>query len=135
MKRGSILVIALWSLSLLVIFSVYMGFAVRQRIALVERLSRSDNLHYVAYAGVNRSIIELNKGDVSDADSFKEAWSNNPSAFKDIWLGSAKFSVSYEYRDYFSQAPKTMYGIVDEESKININRAKLETLKNLFLNL
>jgi len=135
MKRGSILVLALWSLSLLVVFSVYMGLLIRQKIALVERLSRSENLHYVAFAGVNRAIIELNKGNVADVDSFKESWSNNEGAFRDVWLGNVKFSVSYGYQDYFSRTSKTMYGITDEERKININRANLATLKNLFFNL
>lgn len=135
-ERASILVISLWALCLLTTFAVYLGYGVRQKIILVERLSRRDDLHHIAVAGMNRAILELDKDDLSGTDSFRDSWSNNTAVFKDVSVGNAKFNVSYDYLDSLREcAKRTLYGVEDEQRKINVNTADLGTLALLFQNL
>jgi len=131
--RGSILVIAIWSLCLLTTFAVYLGFGVRQKIIMVERLDTRDRLHFIAEAGVKKAILELKKEDkTADYDALKESWSNNIGTFKEIQVGVGRFTVSYGYLNRQSGLREIRYGIIDEERKININKAKRSVIGRLF---
>lgn len=133
MKRASILVITLWTLCLLATFALYLGYAVRQKIILTQQITNWDNLHFIAEAGVKRAIMELNKDDPLSPDALKDSWSNNISIFKDIAAGNGKFSIFYGSIDPFKNIKETFFGVVDEESKININTADELTLRRLFI--
>ncbi|MFH0918151.1 MAG: hypothetical protein V1830_03350, partial [Candidatus Omnitrophota bacterium] len=65
-------------------------------------------------------------------DDLSDSWSNNPGAFQNIQTGDGEFSLTYSYWDRKSQAWATGYGCVDEERKININKAELKVLARLF---
>jgi len=49
-----------------------------------------------------------------------------------VQLGSGLFSVSYEFYPRQEDEAETRYGLVDEERKININKAAQATLKSFF---
>lgn len=132
-NKGSILAIALWSLCLLTTFAVCLGFGVRQKIIMVKRLDTRDRLHFIAEAGIKRAILELKKEDkAADYDALKESWSNNIDIFKELQVGAGKFTVSYDYLDRKSGERWVRYGIMDEERKININKAKRSVIERLF---
>lgn len=131
-STGSILIIALWSLCLLTIFAVYLGYAVRQKIVLLERLDSRGNLHFIAEAGVGRAITELKREESSDSDALKENWSNNPAVFRDVPVGYGRFSVCYNYLDYQTGLEEIRYGLVDEDRKINVNISEPEVMERLF---
>jgi len=129
-KSGSVLVIALWSLFLLTIFAVQLAVIVRQKITLVHRLDQRDRLFYVAEAGIKKAIVELRKEDaIPDADVFAEPWGNNTESFKDVAVGNGYFNVSYGYAG--NRLRRTQFGVMDEESKINLNTAPVDILLNL----
>ncbi|RKY28260.1 MAG: hypothetical protein DRP61_02150 [Candidatus Omnitrophota bacterium] len=123
-KNSSILIFILWSLIFLSFLGVYLSLGVRQKISLVKRLTFRDNLLFIAEAGVKKAILELAK-DSGFPDFLKENWSNNPAVFQKIKVGLGGFNVFY-------QTPEgERYGLIDEERKININKADFLVLKRL----
>ena len=132
-KEGSILIIALWSICLLSTLAVILGFGVRQKIILVKRLEERDKTHFLAEAAIKRAIVEIKKESEKSYHALNQDWSNNSPAFSGIAVGNGKFDVSYEIiGGQDKTAPSTGYGMIDEESKININKADPVTLIRLF---
>jgi type II secretory pathway component PulK len=133
---GSILIIALWSICLLATFAVILSYGVRQKAALVKRLDEKSKLRLIAEAGAERAIIELCAKDIeeegADYDAFDAGWSNDVMVFKNVSVGDGQFSVSYDVPNEKSELTETRYGLVDEESKININKADQFLLRRLF---
>lgn len=116
MKRGSILALSLWTVSLLSIFAIYLGYGVRQNLSLAVKLERRSQLHYAAEEGFLRSVFLLSQDDPEGVDFLNEPWANNP--HKSI-----------------SATKMELFAIIDEERKININNANIATLKRLFKGL
>jgi len=132
LSRGSILIVALWSLCLLSMFTVVLGVGIRQRMGLVQRLDASERLRFAAEAGVKMAMAELRREDETpDFDALNEPWSNLPSAFKEVVIGECLVSVGYDYRE--DGAVKTRFGLLDEESKINLNTADVRTITRLLI--
>ena len=131
-SRGTILIISLWSLCLLTTFSVILGYQVRQKLTLVNRLDERDKLHFIAEAAIKKAAVELKKEPEKTYDALKDTWSNNISAFKEIDIGDGKFSILYDYIDEQSGIQETRFGLLDEERKININKLDATVLRRLF---
>jgi general secretion pathway protein K len=126
-RRGSIFVITLWTLLLLSSLALSLGVVVRQKVSLIARLSDRDNLYFITQAGINRAIAELRFEDLTPTyDSLSEGWANNPAIFKEVPMGIGSYTVGV------AGAEGSMrYGLVDEESKININKADVDILVRL----
>ncbi|MDD5466094.1 MAG: type II secretion system protein GspK [Candidatus Omnitrophica bacterium] len=131
-KGGSILFISLWTVCLLTIFSVVLGYQVRQKLTLAQRLDEKSKLHFIAQAAVMKAIVELKKEEEKPYDALGDTWSNNLGAFKGMAIGDGEVDISYGYIDEKSGICQTRYGLVDEERKININKAGMPVLKHLF---
>ena len=70
--------------------------------------------------------------ETEDTDGFKDVWANSEEEFKDMHLSAEGYvSVSYKLLDG-DGAEETRYGLVDEERKININKATKDVLEQLF---
>ncbi|MBU1061312.1 MAG: general secretion pathway protein GspK [Candidatus Omnitrophica bacterium] len=140
-NKGGILIISLWSLCLLSIFALNLGYGVRQKIILVQRLDERSKLHFIAVSGVKSAIVSLKKEGEEETDiekmydSLSDGWSDNMGAFKDIQVGDGTFSVSYDYIDERADLLLTRYGLIDEERKININKIDQTVLRDLFRNV
>lgn len=130
-RKGSILMVTLWSLFLLVVFAIQLGYGVRQKLILIHRLEERNKLHYIAEAGVKQAIFELGKAAQGDYDSFSDTWSNDIGVFKERRLGGGQFTVSYAHIDEKTGLVYTRYGVVDEQRKININRVDQNVLRQL----
>jgi general secretion pathway protein K len=126
-SRASILIIALWSVCLLTTFAVILGFEVRQKLVLVKRLEDRDTIRLIAEAGMRRAQALLKSDVEEEHDSLNQRWANNPDIFKEIAVGGGRFSVSYE-----ADSGEARFGLVDEESKININRSDAKVMARLF---
>jgi type II secretory pathway component PulK len=129
--KGSILIIALWSLCLLSVFSVILGANVRQKVTFARRLDQRDKLKLIAEAGVKSAISVLKEEGVKEYSSLNNSWSYYPGAFNDIRVGQGWFSISYNYTDEQLQVNQLFWGMIDEERKININKAPLDVLERL----
>lgn len=129
-SRGSTLVIAAWALFLLAVFAVQLGAIVRQKIVLVRRMDVRDQRYYIAASGIKRAVVQLRRQDaLFEADFLGERWSDQPDVFENISLGKGKFTVGYEYRD--GGASRVRFGLQDEESKINLNKAGVDVIGRL----
>lgn len=116
-ERGSLLILVMWVLMIVSVFAVSVGYAVRQKLQAVGRIESREQLRLLADAGVQKALAVLrsNGNGSESADCLNDPWSLNEKDFKDISLPQGVVSVSYE------ASGKTFYGMIDEESKININ--------------
>jgi len=85
---------------------------------------------YLAKAGYQRALVELERDPIPPANSYLESWAHNPEAFQQVPLGSGSFTVSYAWPGQDGSAG-VVYGVVDEDRKININTAPKEILVRL----
>ena len=132
-REGSILIIALWSLCLLATFAVILGYEVRQKLTLIQRLDERDKLYLISEAGIKKAIVQIKKEKPENNFTLNNPLSNNASLFKDMEIDDGKANICYNY--YIEGEParwETRYGVSDEESKININKISLPVLDRLF---
>ena len=122
MKRkdsGSMLVMALWGLTLLVLFSLSLGFGVRQKAALLSRLSALDAVYPIAYSGVEEAKSLVKSDSNFDVDLLGDPWA---SGTKRREIGGGAFSLQTD----------GLFPVVDEERKINLNNTSAEIAARLF---
>ncbi|MFH0731466.1 MAG: hypothetical protein V2A72_00905 [Candidatus Omnitrophota bacterium] len=137
-KTASILLVTLWALSLLSAFALILGYQVRQRTTLVYRLNDKAKLRAIAEAGVKyaHSKIRADRNsegaEAASYDCLRSDWSDNAAQFKNVRLGDGTFSISYNYVDKKTRSIKTRYGLIDEERKINLNKASRPMIQKLF---
>ena len=134
-NRGSILVVALWVIAILEIFTLSAGTQVRQKISLAERLDRRGWLYGVAEAGIYQMFMKIREEKADEFDSLKDYWSSNQEMFQEVKVdGDASYTVAYEYSDdqESDKEKKIRYGAQDEERKINLNTVRVEILSRFF---
>ena len=129
--KSSILILTLWSLCLLSVFAVYLGYGVRQKIILVQRLEERNKSRLIAEAGIKKAIAELKNQEETSYDSLNDNRGNNAGLFKKVGVGDGTFSVCYNYLNDEGFL-ETRYGFIDEERKININTADQPVLERFF---
>lgn len=118
-KKGSILILTLWTLSFLTIFAVGVGFSASSQLRLASHLQERLKMYYLAKAGIEKGIIEL-KGDITPKyDSLNERWAKGDEYFKELPLDGGYITFS----------------LTDESNKININKAPVEILKSMLENI
>ena len=123
-NSGIILLVTIWMLIILSVLAVGVG----HRNSIGVKLSRYsiDRLkaYYIAKAALQMVAGGLEK-DVNNYDTFYECGLSLESdqtpeeIFKDVPLAEGYYTVSY--KKHFQQEPRVLYGLIDEERKININ--------------
>lgn len=116
--------VSLWILVILTLLAIGIG----HRVSFGLRLSRyqRDKFKglYLAKAGINWAILEIEKDD-PNYDNLNDSWSNNEEKFKKIAFEENE--IDYATVNYVTVGennnPKTIYGVTDEERYININTA------------
>lgn len=129
------MILVLWCLSLLAVFAVSLGYGARQKLALTGRLNDKERFSYLLDAGITKALAVLERWRKESPQTFaalNSPWSDDPEEFRDVSLGEGDFSISYDYWDEPSGTFKTRYGLVDEESKVNINKVDRPVLERLF---
>jgi len=130
-NKGSILITTLWIVSILAVMAVGIGFRVSVETRLSKYYAESQKALYLAKAGVIKSQYLLSSSK-KDYDYVYECGidyseDNNPEqifGYDMNIMESGSFSVYYElFPD--SDEPLKVYGVADEERKININADKL----------
>src|SRR3990167_9534398 len=118
-RKGMVLIMALWSLGVLAVFAIGLGAKTRQEIILASRLEDRARLYYAAEAGIKKTVALLKMESKGAQHLLKTMLFDNPTLFQEKTVGRLVFDVMY--REY--DGPGQAYGIVDEERKININKA------------
>ena len=124
------MIITLWVLGFLTILVVNLGFMVRTQLEFAAHLQERLKMYYLARSGIERAVVELYKDDNWAYDSLNESWANKQEFFNDKAFGGGYITVSYK-ADIHVQEAKTLYGAMDESSRIDINRAPPEVLITL----
>ena len=115
---------------MLAVFAVNLGSIVRQKITLADRLNNRRQLFLIAEAGALRAFAELRKKDSTlNADALNDSWSSDEGMFKEVPLEQGAYSVEYQYKE--DGGEKTRYGLLDEERKVNLNKADVEVMARL----
>lgn len=124
-KNGSVLIISLWILAILVIFALGLGHRASINLRLANYQKNGLKAYYLAKAGINRAIIELDNDQTPNYDYLEDNWANNEAVFKSIAFGDSNEEyarVGYLLTDETSGKQDFIYGLIDEERKININK-------------
>lgn len=117
-QKGSLLVFTLWVLVMISLFTLAVGHQTRQRLRFLQSIEYRELLRSAADAGLMQAaqIIRTEHGAEEDKDkSGMLGWRLN-GTFQKQSLGQAYFTI--RYRGFDGQ---WVYGIRDEESKMNLN--------------
>ncbi|MFH1867810.1 MAG: hypothetical protein ABH843_02450 [Candidatus Omnitrophota bacterium] len=139
--KGTILIAALWMVAILTVFAISVGR--QSAISLKITSYNTDQLkaYFIARAGMLRALaqkqLEHDSELLSDIDALSEGWANNKDLFDHKSFGSGSYTLSYYLdEDDLSEGERpVLYGLMDEQSKININFAPKETIANLLTHL
>lgn len=113
-KKGSILIVALWALFFLSALALVLNAYISPQISLASKLEERAKGYYLAKAGVKKAIQAVAADETSGCDTLKSL--RNDEEFKNKELGEGLFNIN----------------LVDEERKININKAQFDVLKRFF---
>lgn len=133
MKRNaSILVGLLWCVAILSL--VVVSVLHTSRIDLIAQKNYGDRIqaHYLALAGIEKAkaLIYQNAHDRSRTQkNHSGELYNSPDKFRDIAFGRGKFRVFRLGRQ--DEGGGVIYGVSDEESRLNLNYATINELTNL----
>ena len=133
-KEGIILIVALWSLGVLTIFSVYLGIHARQKILLISRLEKRQKLQSLLESCMKKALVLLENdvrlsGEILTAEG-KHIRHNNEAEFRNVSIGEDTCDIGYQNVGSLLDGNEKTYGLVDEESKMNINKMDTLALKN-----
>lgn len=133
-NRGSLLIIVLWWVVILSIMAVGLYAMTRPRIELAGRIGDSAMLRSAADAALYSAIALVGQDSSPGFDSAAEEWADNPETLGTIELGAGVFAVGFFPAGWTEDTNdgEPRYGLQDEESRININKAPLEVLVRLF---
>ncbi|MFH1837134.1 MAG: hypothetical protein ABH862_03370 [Candidatus Omnitrophota bacterium] len=123
-KKGSVLIIAMWALSVLTLFAVMMGVDSRGKMTFVGKIGDRDRLRYIAEAGIEKAIIIIAaKGPNPAYDQISDLGGIGTNRYVDKKIGNGECYVGYDYLDTDSEKIKRWYGVSDCESRISLNKA------------
>lgn len=136
-NKATILITALWIVAILTVFAVSVGR--RSVISLKLTSYNVDRLkaYFIARSGILRVLAEKNLeyklARSHTIDTLSQSWANNKELFYCHRVGDGDYTIGYEYpeREISQKANPTIYGLMDEQSKININHCPKETIANL----
>jgi competence ComEA-like helix-hairpin-helix protein len=131
-RTGSILIGVLWCMVLLSVLVIGVLHTARMDLMVVKNYGDRTQAHYLALAGVERAKALLYQDVVLRQQTVRNhtgSLYNDPKDFQDVPLGRGKFQV-------FRRAPPedgggVIYGVCDEESRLNLNTASAGQLTNL----
>ena len=123
-RRGSALVIVLWVMAVLSILATSVNFTVNLELRVGKHFLDEMRASCLAQAGVAAAMAVLAE-DETESDGLEDNWHSNEDTFADVELGRGEFSVIRHSTDPLEPSA---FGLVDEESKLNVNTATREML-------
>lgn len=126
-RRSSITIVVVWTLFFLAILGASFYLPLTLRINIVSKIFYPTKTYYLAKAGVQHALGQLFLDDTPDYDYPSDPWSYEDKAFQDKKFGDGEFSIIS-----YPKANIVKYGLIDQESKININKVSLTVIKNIF---
>jgi DNA uptake protein ComE-like DNA-binding protein len=133
-RQGSVLVGVLWCLALLSVVVIGVLHTARMDLLVVKNYGDRIQAHYLAVAGIEkaRALLYQDARDRSRSGRHHSgALYNAPDQFREVTFGRGQFSVFRRGRQ--DEGGGQIYGISDEESRLNLNVASAEELSQLYL--
>ncbi len=131
-KRGSILVGLLWCLALLSVVVISVLHTARMDLLVVKNYGDRIQAHYQALAGIEKARALLYSDAQDRSRSQKNHTGNyydNAQEFHDVPFARGTFSVIRRGRP--DEGGGIIYGVSDEESRLNVNTASADELSKL----
>jgi competence ComEA-like helix-hairpin-helix protein len=132
-KKASILVGLLWCLALLSVLVIGMLHTSRLDLMVVKNHGDTIQAHYLALAGIEKAKALLYQDAIDRRHSAKNHGGelyDSPRQFRDVKFGRGEFRVFRQGRS--DEGGGVIYGVADEESRLNINTASAEELGKLY---
>ncbi len=123
-QSGSVMTMALFLIIVISVFGLSSSGIVTSDFIATKKYKNSITAEFIAKAGVEKAFQVL-WNEKSSYDSSGSRWRSDESSFKGVSFDIGYFNVCYRVGDTLS------YGIIDEESKVNINKASKEMLNGL----
>lgn len=131
--KASILVALLWCLALLSLAVIGVLHTARLDLLVVKNYGDAIQAHYLALAGVEKAKALLYQESKSRSRSGKSHTGelyNSPQEFRDVALGRGHFQVIRRGRN--DEGGGIIYGVSDEEGRLNVNSATPDELTKLY---
>ncbi len=110
---------------------------VRQRVILFQRLEDRSRAQFAVEAGVKKAIAvlldDMENSQFKLTPNAKMRRLNNPGEFANILVGDLRVEVVHESMDDKSSDRVTLWGLADEQAKMNINTASADSIKRLIV--
>jgi len=137
--RGSVLVLVVWAVALLSLLAVALASRSTFLLGVTDRMTERLQASYIAMAGVQHALKVVARDATLHYDGLSEEWADSMTLFADQPFGAGTFTV---YADGAgaggapaadgAEAPPEVFGLIDEERKLNLNTASPEMLQRLF---
>jgi competence ComEA-like helix-hairpin-helix protein len=130
-QRGSILIGVLWCMVLLAMVVIGVLHTARMDLSVAQNYGDRVQAHYLALAGVERAKALIYQDTVArqgTAKSHTGALYDDAADFKDTAFSRGHFQVFH--RAPAAEGGAMVYGVSDEESRLNINSVGLNQLTN-----
>jgi general secretion pathway protein K len=136
-KKGIILITSLWIIAILTVFAVSVARQASISVKLASYDVDRQKAYFLARAGMQRSLaekmLEYKTGMSTEIDALSQSWANNKELFLRRELGEGHYTVYYSYPELVQDKSRqhVLYGLMDEQSRLNINFADENTLINM----
>lgn len=131
-QKASILVGLLWCLALLSVIVIGVLHTAKMDLLVVKNYGDRIQAHYLALAGIEKAKALLYRNSQDRSRSQKNHSGNfydDPGSFREVALGRGTFSVIRRGRA--DEGVSLIFGVSDEESRLNVNTASAEILGKL----
>lgn len=132
LSRASILVGLLWCVALLALIVIGVLHSSSLSLRVTKNYGDTIQAHYLALAGIEkakamlyRDLTERRRSSINHSG----APFDSPRDFREVRLGRGEFSVVHQGRR--DEGGRILFGVTDEESRLNINQASVEELGKL----
>jgi len=115
-NKGSILILALWSLFFLSALALAIAAYVQPQLMLAGRFKDKVTAYYLAESGAKKAMAQIVNAATPGYDTLKEFLPSGKNDFREIGVAEGEFN----------------YAVVDEERKININKSSYDVLERFF---
>src|SRR5262249_50712672 len=131
-RSGSVLIGVLWCLALLSIVVIGVLHTARMDLLVVKNYGDRIQAHYLPVACIEKAKALLYADARQRSGSARNHSADlfdSPGLFRQVRLGRGQFSVIHRGRP--DEGGGVLYGVNDEESRLNINNASAEELTRL----
>lgn len=132
-ESGSVLIGLLWCLSLLSVLVISVLHTASLDLRVVKNYGDTIQAHYLALAGIEKAKALLYQDAINrkrSAQNHSGELYDSPQNFRDVKFGRGQFRVFRQGSQ--EEGGQIIYGVSDEESRLNINQASAEELGKLY---